>query len=1389
MKPLQSLPVFVCFLGLCIGPVQADPPKDPTPEHEAILAQRDRLAESFQADLAANRFDAAQVKLKKVYEIERSVFGDTHEELLGTLDFQAKVAEAAGDLDAVIKYRRAAQGMGQALYASGDYHLTDLSIALKNAIENQRRSPEQREQLVEARRQDGKMMAAYREGNFAEAIRFAKRIKAIRENVLGRKHPQYADSLHYLASLHRSMGDYVRAEPLFLEAKAIREQVLGHQHPDYATSLNNLALLYFSMGEYARAKPLYVEAKAIREQVLGRKHPDYAISLNNLALLYRSTGDYARAEPLYLEAKAIREKVFRREHPQYASSLNNLAVLYRLMGEYARAEPLYLEAKAIYKKVLGREHPRYATSLNNLALLYRSMGDYARSELLYLETKAIYEKVLGREHPSYATSLNNLALLYRSMGDYARAEPLYLETRAIYEKVLGREHPDYATSLNNLALLYVSMADYARAEPLYIEAKAVREKVLGREHPLYAGNLNNLAQLYESMGDYARAEPPYLEAKAIREKVLGREHPDYAESLNNLAGLYYLMGDYARAEPLYVEAKVINEKVLGREHPSYATSLNNLALLYESLGDYVRAEPLYGEAKAVREKVLGREHPDYASSLNNLAALYRSMGDYARAEPLYLEAKAIREKVLGREHPDYATSLNNLAALYRSMNDFGNAEPLYVEAKAIREKVLGRLHPSYATSLEYLASLYESMGDYPRAEPLYVEAKTIRKEVLGREHPSYATSLNNLGLLYDSMGKYAKAEPLYLEAKAVFEKLLGREHPNYAISLNNLAFLYKTMGDYGLAEPLAIETVKRTLDHVEETSVTLSRSRQVPLVRSVQHRLDNLLGLIIDGQLEPDAAIRLGVRWKGSMLLRSRARRLLADDPAVADSFKQLRSVSARYAQRIGKPPESSEARVAWRDDLQGMSEQIETLEKQIAAKSEVAAAAFDPPTFEKIRQSIPRDAVLVDLVDYARGKKGRSLAASIIARDGPLKLIDLGSSKTIAELVDRWRKTFGERDDAKQAGIELRKLVWHPIEQAIGDAPLVLVSPDGPIGRMPLAALPGKRPGTYLIEERSIVRIPVPGLLPQLMRQTNAEEDDDNGMVYDLLLMGDVDYDAGSADEAPPKKRKKRRSTSGRAIVGEGTRWNRLDEAAIEIDAIDRLYEKLYGRDGASVVLLRGGEATEAGFEKLAPKSRQVHLATHGFFADPARLSIRADSPDRREMGLLSIDGSSVMTMRGYRPGLLSGLVMAGANVPPTSIEDEDGILTAEEIAYLPMGGVELAVLSACETGLGATAGGEGITGIQRAFQVAGVDTTVASLWKVDDEATRKLMQRFYENYEDKELSAIESLRQAQRWMLDEAQTDRGKIRKLRPADAQPTAQRTPPRYWAAFTLSGDWR
>ena len=165
-------------------------------------------------------------------------------------------------------------------------------------------------------------------------------------------------------------------------------------------------------------------------------------------------------------------------------------------------------------------------------------------------------------------------------------------------------------------------------------------------------------------------------------------------------------------------------------------------------------------------------------------------------------------------------------------------------------------------------------------------------------------------------------------------------------------------------------------------------------------------------------------------------------------------------------------------------------------------------------------------------------------------------------------------------------------------------------------------------------------------------------------------------------------------------------------------------------------------------PAYRYLHLATHGFFAPAGASARRASAPEPGAPGphrpVRGRGGS------GFHPGLLSGLALAGADRPAKPGED-DGILTALEVADLDLANVELVTLSACETGLGAVAGGEGVLGLQRAFQAAGARSVVSSLWSVDDAATRALMVDFYDNLWHKKLPKLEALRQTQLRVLRE--------------------------------------
>jgi CHAT domain-containing protein len=206
---------------------------------------------------------------------------------------------------------------------------------------------------------------------------------------------------------------------------------------------------------------------------------------------------------------------------------------------------------------------------------------------------------------------------------------------------------------------------------------------------------------------------------------------------------------------------------------------------------------------------------------------------------------------------------------------------------------------------------------------------------------------------------------------------------------------------------------------------------------------------------------------------------------------------------------------------------------------------------------------------------------------------------------------------------------------------------------------------------------------------------------------------------------------------------------------------------------VLRDGEgATEERLCAELQRHSVVHLATHGFFQPEGLSSLWDEARSGRSLGPTRMDPSSA-SVAGRHPGHLSGLVCAGVNAPAREDLD-DGYLTAEELSWLDLSGVELVVLSACETGLGSARSGEGLIGLRRAFLAAGAGTVVSSLWPVDDEATLELMAGFYRGLWQAGRGRLEALSAAQLAMLEHNRDTYG-----RPA----------PSTWGAFVLGVDWR
>jgi CHAT domain-containing protein len=354
-----------------------------------------------------------------------------------------------------------------------------------------------------------------------------------------------------------------------------------------------------------------------------------------------------------------------------------------------------------------------------------------------------------------------------------------------------------------------------------------------------------------------------------------------------------------------------------------------------------------------------------------------------------------------------------------------------------------------------------------------------------------------------------------------------------------------------------------------------------------------------------------------------------------------------------------------------------------------------------------------------------------------------------------------------------------------------VLIAPDGVLCGLPFAALPGRKDGTYLVEEFTIGYVTSGRHLLEL----NADKDRTRGQ--GLLAVGGLDY--GPVPAKPSDK-------AALAPLA----FEPLPGTRLEAEAITRLYRAAFDK-AQPPRRFAGPDADAARLKKELPPGakagpRYLHLATHGFFeAPPPALQARSKEPSaaqERQDRLL-----------GRNPLLSSGLVLAGANQ-----SYEKGILTAEEVSSMDLRGVDLAVLSACETGLGRVDYGEGVLGLQRGFQRAGARALAVSLWNVNDAATSVLMEEFYTNLWVKKLPKLKALQQAQVAVLRNpgrvllrgrelvallakegvsakeraALAQRGiykKVEELPDGGKVVELKRSPPAWWAAFVLYGDGR
>jgi CHAT domain-containing protein/Tfp pilus assembly protein PilF len=817
-------------------------------------------------------------------------------------------------------------------------------------------------------------------------------------------------------------------------------------------------------------------------------------------------------------------------------------------------------------------------------------------------------------------------------------------------------------------------------------------------------------------------------------------------------------GRYDDAIPLAERVVEITEQSFGPENRVTAGVLNNLGNLYLRTGAYTKAEPLLQRALAMHEKVLGPDHPETATSLNSLGILYRDTGAYTKAESFWQRALAIWEKALGAEHPLTAMSLNNLGILYRDTGAYTKAESFWQRALAIREKALGPDHPDTAESLSSLGGHYSDTGAYAKAEPLLQRALAIHEKVLRAEHPLTAMSLNNLGILYRDTAAYTKAEPLLQRALAINEKALGPEHPDTAGSLDNLALLRWATGNQ--ASALALSERAQAIREKNTAVILLFGSAVRKQAYLQQFRRDAFTTISLSMAIPDRRATSLGItnvlQIKGRILdvMSDSVGRLRQsvnpEDRALLDRLATVaQQLSALTYQGIGNlSPE------VYRQRLRELDAQQEQLETELSTRGAIFRQQVAPITLPAVQTAIPKDTALVEWFRYqpfdpkAKDQKAQwghpRYVAYVLKHENEPAVVDVGHADTIEGLIHDFRTGLGDPRSTyvNEVAKELYDKLVNPLYSHLDNANHLLISPDGALNLLPFAALVdetgsylGKRfEITYLTSGRDLLRF-----------GSDASE------YSSAMVVADPDYGppAMKTAQANPAVPPGRSSDLDR---GDMT-FTPLPGTAAEAQALAPLLKVKKDH------LLTQAKATEAKVKQLHGP-RILHIATHGFFLNDRELPAPA-----LRLGGFARDEPAVPL--GENPLLRSGLALAGANLRQSGDQD-DGILTAAEVAQMDLRGTQLVVLSACETGVGDVQNGEGVYGLRRALVLAGAETQVASLWKVADDATKDLMVEYYERLLNGEGRSA-ALRAAQRTMMT-------------------SPMRAHPYYWAAFVPIGQW-
>ena len=965
-------------------------------------------------------------------------------------------------------------------------------------------------------------------------------------------------------------------------------------------------------------------------------------------------------------------------------------------------------------------------------------GEFASGESLATVQREIRERILGEDHPESLESVKYLAYFQHRQARFRQAERLVRRVLESQRKSLGEYHPEVANTYNVLGFALGGQEKYEEAEKVYRRALEIFRRCHGEQSLTVSAAYNNLAFTRMSLGDYEAAEDFYRRSLELRRSLDANEY-EMARGYHNLAVVQIEKADYAAAERNLRESLEIRRRILEPDHPLLGQTLHNLGAVLVETGAYDEGQPMLEEALAIRRDRLG-DHPDTANTMAALAALQANRGRYAEAMVLQREALEVRRRIQGPRSLAVASSAVSLGSLLRLQGSFGEAEPLLREALEIRLERLGPEHPRVGATRLALAALLRRGGRFDEAEPLVRESVRLYRETFGHENLRVARALQYLGILLYDQGRYAESADALNEAVSIARR--SGEEPILVARMGvDLAWTQLRLGE--------TETASETF---EDSRLLLEEQLGPTHPRSISANRGLAEVHIVEGrwaEAEPHliraaegfevARRRAGTGWERATFMRSPYTRLAGLQLLLGKGEQAWESTERSHARTLTDLLVAADARPLTAGEfaqelrLRARLDELEARIDSTGMENEAELRQAEDEWF-RFRESLSRKYPFTEGAVVTRERAQGAL--------GPR-----------SALVG-WLETS-----------LIEPAVWAWVLRSTGDVSWVRLPPDSTDAVRELReSLIAAGSWPYVVSESERISIRsrqtfAARLEPLLPHLENVDR---------LIVLPSADL-LGLPLEALLEP-------SGKNV---GERW--VVSYVPSATAYTWLRERRSADERARPALLLGDPIFLSDELDALPGSRgEVERVAAAF--DDVRVLL---GPEASELELARLAESGALSSFGTlhfathalvddrRPELSS---LALTSPDTTSAGGGDGFLTAQEIIRTWELEADLVTLSACRSGLGRRAGGEGYLGLAHAFLQSGAQSLLVSLWKVDDVATSLLMGRFYANLAGAQgtpLSRPAALQEAKGWLRDRD-----------PSGAVSFAH---PAYWSAFVLIGD--